>query len=113
MPPPPIKSAFLSVVPSEPVLVFSTAEDAAYFQSHCRQGRIQPLPHMKWSNTWVYLPMPAGLLRVRTARSGDVAFDFASSHEARDFNSSIKGVGKVFSNTKEKPYFDKSVYFGK
>lgn len=56
--------------------------------------------------------MPAGLLRVRTARNGDVAYDFSSAHEAKEFNSSVKNVGNIFANTKENPKWDHSVYFG-
>ncbi|KAF2685998.1 hypothetical protein K458DRAFT_416360 [Lentithecium fluviatile CBS 122367] len=109
MPPPTIVTSFLSVVPNEPVLVFSTNEDAARFQSHCRQGRILPDQRHKW----VFLPMPSGLLRVRTARGGDVAYDFDSHYHACKFNDSISGLGRIYQNTREKPIFDRSVYLGK
>ncbi|KAF2788116.1 hypothetical protein K505DRAFT_366759 [Melanomma pulvis-pyrius CBS 109.77] len=108
MPPPTIISSFLSVKPLEPVLVFTSADDAAYFQSHCKQGRIFP-DHARW----VYLPMPEGLKRVRTAMFGDVAFEFDSHRHAEAFNKSIKDVGKTFPNTVEKPDMDRNVYLGK
>ncbi|KAF2125920.1 hypothetical protein P153DRAFT_389367 [Dothidotthia symphoricarpi CBS 119687] len=84
-------SAFLSVQPLEPVLIFTSAEDAALFRLRCKQGRILPdLPQ-----TWVYLPMPEGLLRVRTAHMGNVAFEFSSGQAARGFNAGIKGLGEI------------------
>ncbi|KAF1958263.1 hypothetical protein CC80DRAFT_27433 [Byssothecium circinans] len=109
MPPPAIISSFLSVTPLEPVLVFHNADDAAYFQTHCKQGRILPDQRSRW----VFLPMPAGLLRVRTARCGDVAYDFDTHGHARAFNDSIKGLGRIFQNTKERPEMERSVYLGK
>jgi hypothetical protein len=109
MSPPSIVSAFLSVQPLEPVLVFSSAEDAAMFQGRCKQGRILPTSRQ----SWVYLPMPAGLLRVRTARMGDVAFDFDSEKSAKDFNASIKYLGKTFANPKGDRGWEKVVYLGR
>ncbi|KAF2637250.1 hypothetical protein P280DRAFT_472413 [Massarina eburnea CBS 473.64] len=109
MPPPSIVSSFLSVTPLEPVLVFQRADDAAYFQSHCKQGRIM----LDQSSRWVFLPMPEGLLRVRTARCGDVAYDFDTHKHARMFNESIKGLGTIFQSTKEGPGWDRTVYLGK
>ncbi|KAH7082074.1 hypothetical protein FB567DRAFT_97685 [Paraphoma chrysanthemicola] len=110
MPPPPsIISAFISLVPLEPVLVFADASDAALFQSRCRQGRI--LPDSRQS--WVYLPMPPGLLRVRTARKGDVAFDFDTEKNAKDFNASIKSLGQIWASPKGSSGWEKVVYLGK
>jgi hypothetical protein len=57
--------------------------------------------------------MPAGLVRVRTSRNGDIAYDFESARQANDFNLSIKSLGKVYMNTREKPTWDRSVYVGK
>ncbi|EAT80901.1 hypothetical protein HBI56_186270 [Parastagonospora nodorum] len=109
MSPPSILSAFLSVSPLEPVLVFSSPEDAAMFQSRCKQARIMPSARQ----SWVYLPMPDGLVRVRTARMGDVAFDFDSEKSAKEFNASIKHLGKVFENRKGDRGWEKVVYLGK
>lgn len=109
MPPPTVVSSFISIQPLEPVLVFATTGDAEYFQSHCRQGRILS----EQSPRWVFLPMPQGLIRVRTAHGGDVAFDFASHREAVAFNRSIKEVGKIFANTPDRPQRDQIVYLGK
>jgi hypothetical protein len=111
MAPPTILSAFLSVTPLEPVLVFSSPEDASTFQSRCKQGRIL---HESAPN-WVYLPLPPGLLRVRTARRGDVAFDFESERAARDFDKSIKGLGRIYENRNQRGErgWEKVVYLGK
>ncbi|OCK75674.1 hypothetical protein K432DRAFT_397077 [Lepidopterella palustris CBS 459.81] len=109
MAPPTIITSFISIQPLEPVLVFASAADAEYFQSHCRQGRILPTE----SQRWVYLPLPAGLIRVRTARQGDIAYDFDSHRNAVAFNKSIKEVGRIFQSTKEKPEWDRNVYLGK
>ncbi|KAH3972745.1 hypothetical protein HBH70_144270 [Parastagonospora nodorum] len=109
MSPPSILSAFLSVSPLEPVLVFSSPEDAAMFQSRCKQARIMPSARQ----SWVYLPMPDGLVRVRTARMGDVAFDFDSEKSAKEFNASIKHLGRVFENRKGDRGWEKVVYLGK
>jgi hypothetical protein len=57
--------------------------------------------------------MPAGLQRVRTARNGDVAFDFAHHPQAVAFNESIKNLGKIIANTRDNPYWDRTVYVGK
>ncbi|KAF2024264.1 hypothetical protein EK21DRAFT_117949 [Setomelanomma holmii] len=108
MSPPSIVSAFISLKPLEPVLVFSSPEDAALFQSRCKQGRI--LPNARQS--WVYLPMPEGLLRVRTARMGDVAFDFEHEKNARDFNGSIKSLGRIYASPKGDHGWEKVVYLG-
>ena len=105
---PTIQSAFLSVRPFEPVLVFKSSDEANLFQDKVRQGRILP----DQSSKWLFLPLPNGLLRVRTARDGDVAFDFDGSTHAKAFNDSIKSFGRVFSKTKDKPTWDRTVYVG-
>ncbi|KAF2812173.1 uncharacterized protein BDZ99DRAFT_383847 [Mytilinidion resinicola] len=109
MPAPTPLSAFMSLAPIEPVLVFGSSTDAESFQSRCRQGRIVAAQ----SGRWVYLPLPAGLQRVRTARGGDVAFEFDSHRNAAAWNLSIGEIGKIYASTKEKPRFDTSVYLGK
>jgi hypothetical protein len=109
MSPPTIISAFLSVTPLEPVLVFSNPEDAALFQSRCKQGRIMPSARQ----SWVYLPMPDGLLRVRTARLGDVAFDFDSEKHAKEFNASIKSLGRIYASPRDDRGWERMVYLGK
>jgi hypothetical protein len=109
MSPPAIISAFISLQPLEPVLVFSSPDDAALFQSRCKQGRI--LPHSRQS--WVYLPMPEGLFRVRTAKQGDVAFDFESERCARDFNTGIKSLGTIYQSPRGDTGWEKVVYLGK
>ncbi|KAF2201804.1 hypothetical protein GQ43DRAFT_19451 [Delitschia confertaspora ATCC 74209] len=109
MPPPVIISSFISLQPLEPVLVFATADEAAYFQSRCRQGRILPGQNQRW----VYLPLPDGLLRVRTARNGDVAYDFERHAQAVAFNRSLKELGKIYPSTREEPEWDRTVYLGK
>ncbi|KAF2114518.1 hypothetical protein BDV96DRAFT_100221 [Lophiotrema nucula] len=108
MPPSPT-SAFLSLQPLEPVLVFQSSQEAALFQSRCTQGRI--LPNQRHS--YVFLPMPEGLMRVRTSRNGDVGFDFERHSQASAFNSSLKGIGRIFPNTRDRPIWDRSVYLGK
>jgi len=109
MPTPTIISSFLSVQPLEPVLVFHSAEDAAYFQTHCcTQGRIFPD-----QLTRLYLPMPEGLLRVRTAKYGDAGYDFDTSRHATLFNESIVGLGRIYESTRERRNLDRSVYVGK
>lgn len=106
---PTIRTAFLSVKPFEPVLVFDSIEEAHWFQDKVRQGRILP----DQSSKWVFLPLPDGLLRVRTARDGDIAFDFDGPGNAKWFNDSIKSLGRVFPRTVEKPTWDRTVYLGK
>jgi len=109
MSPPTIISSFISVQPLEPVLVFDSADDAAYFQTHCcKQGRIFPN-----QRTRVYLPMPEGLLRVRTAKYGDTGYDFDTHRHATMFNESVIGLGRIYQSTKERPDLDRSVYLGK
>jgi hypothetical protein len=109
MSPPTIISAFMSLQPLEPVLVFSSDADAALFQSRCKQGRILPSSRQ----SWVYLPIPAGLLRVRTARQGDVAFDFESEKCAREFNSGIKSLGTIYASPKGDHGWERVVYLGR
>lgn len=106
---PTIQTAFLSAKPLEPVLVFSSAEEALRFQDKVRQGRIYP----NESQAWVYVPLPDGLLRARTTRGGDIAFDFDSPSHADRFNQSIKKAGRIFSKTHVKSKFDQTVYIGK
>jgi hypothetical protein len=109
MSPPTLLSAFLSITPLEPVLVFQTPDDAETFQTRCRQGRILPSSRPNW----VYLPMPPGLLRVRTARKGDVAFDFTTERNAKAFNDSVRGLGRIFGNGKGESGWEKVVYLGR
>lgn len=111
MAPPHPLSAFLSVRPHEPVLVFASADDAYAFQTrYCRQGRIYPAPARQ---SWVYVPLPEGLLRVRTARKGDVAFDFESERAASEFNKSLAYTGRVYENPRGDRGWEKVVYVGK
>ncbi|KAL5454660.1 hypothetical protein PMIN07_007447 [Paraphaeosphaeria minitans] len=102
---PAIQTAFLSVKPFEPVMVFDSADEAFWFQDKVRQGRVLP----DHSQKWVYLPLPEGILRVRTAKNGDVAFDFDSPAHADKFNQSIKKLGRVFQRTHDKPKWDCTV----
>lgn len=91
-PAPTIVTSFLSVKPNEPVLVFSSSDAAEYFQSKVHQGRILADQDPKW----VFLPMPRGLLRVRTALCGDIAYDFETRGDAKIFDDSIKNMGRIF-----------------
>lgn len=61
----------------------------------------------------MYLPMPEGLLRVRTARAGDVAFDFDSEKNAERFNLSIKLAGRVFESPRGDSGWERVVYLGR
>lgn len=63
--------------------------------------------------TWVYLPMPDGLLRVRTAKMGDVAFDFDTEKNAKEFNASIKSLGKIYNSPRGDHGWEKVVYLGR
>ncbi|KAF1842863.1 uncharacterized protein K460DRAFT_396329, partial [Cucurbitaria berberidis CBS 394.84] len=109
MSPPSIASAFISLQPLEPVLVFFNEGDASLFQSRCKQGRILPSSRQNW----VYLPMPEGLLRVRTARKGDVAFDFDSDKNANEFNKGIKSLGTIYASPRGDHGWERVVYLGK
>ena len=108
MPLPAIISSFMSVQPLEPVLAFRDGEEAAYFQSRCRQGRILP----DQQSNWVFLPMPKGLLRIRTAMKGDISYDFDSATNARHFNDSIRGLGRIFHGNSHGANSDRRVYMG-
>ena len=109
MSPPTVVSAFMSLQPLEPVFVFLSDSDAAIFQSRCKQGRI--LPNSK--QNWVYLPLPQGLQRVRTARRGDVAFDFDTASNANEFNKTIKNLGTIYASPRGDYGWEKVVYLGK
>lgn len=101
-------SAFLSVTPLEPVLVFASQSDAQAFRGHCSVARIFP-NHPKW----VYMPMPSGLLRVRTAQRGDVAFEFESRDAARAWNEAILQIGTINPAVPHRLDFDHTVYLGR
>lgn len=105
----PILTAYMSISPLEPVLVFASPEEAASFQSHRKQGRIL----FKEPQSHVYLPMPQGLLKVRTARDGDVAFDFDSDKHAKEFNASIRNLGRILLSPVGQHSWEKTVYVGK
>ena len=90
MTPRPVTS-FLSLTPLEPVLVFATAEDAEKFRKGCVAARRNSHEHPEW----VYVPLPNGLLRVYTARLGDVGYDFRHAEEAKAFNAVIGEVGTI------------------
>lgn len=63
--------------------------------------------------SWVYLPLPDGLVRVRTAKQGDVAFDFDSEKAAREFNESIRGLGTIYKSPVGDHGWERVVYLGK
>ncbi|KAF2437166.1 hypothetical protein EJ08DRAFT_574340, partial [Tothia fuscella] len=84
-------TAFLSVTPLEPVLVFHTAKEAkAYQEYYNSMARIYPQQPDS-----VYLPLPDGLVSCRTARRGDVAFVFSSTCEAAAFGRASR-VGRIY-----------------
>jgi hypothetical protein len=99
----------MSVKPLEPVLVFSSDAEARAFQSNFRQGRIMS----NHRSSWVFLPMPDGLVRLRTSRNGDIAYDFESHRQARAFDDSIGGQGRIYPSTRDKPVWDRTVYVGR
>ena len=103
-----IVSAFLSAQPFEPVLVFASENDAQNFRLQCSTARINS-EHPKW----VYMPMPAGLLRSRTAQRGDVAFEFGTAEQARMWNGQIKDVGTIETAVPHRPDWNRTVYLGK
>lgn len=103
-----VESAFLSFVPLEPVLVFSSDVDSQAFRNLCSGGRIYH-EHPKW----VFMPMPQGLLRVRTAQRGDIAVEFESARAAQAWNDAIKNVGTIERSSSRRPDWDRTVYLGK
>jgi len=107
MPPPRPVSSFLSVTPLEPVLVFESPSAARAFQSSIPVGRIYAM-----TPSWVYLPLPQGLLRARPARLGDMSWEFEQPHQAANFHREIGYVGTVYSPSREKPHIDRNVYLG-
>jgi hypothetical protein len=95
--------------PSSPPSSQCNPSSPSSFSTHyCKQGRIFPD-----QRTRVYLPMPEGLLRVRTARNGDTGYDFDTARHASVFNDSIMALGRVFQSTTSNPGWDRSVYLGK
>src|SRR5579871_2775959 len=102
-----IVTAFFSIKPHEPVLVTLNAESARHLRDHVHGGRIYSS-----HPTWVYVPMPEGLLRIRKAKGGDIVFEFEHSYQAKAWNENIDKQGKIFGNTKDKPYWDRTVYVG-
>jgi len=97
-----LKIAYLSLISHEPVLVFSTNKDARNFRDKVSGGRIS-----EDTPTWVYMPMPRGLLMVRSSKYGEVAFDFRDAESAQEWNKEIASVGRNYAERK------KSVYLGK
>ena len=102
-----IETAFISIKPLEPVLVASDSAFARHLRDHVHGGRIYSS-----HPTWVYVPMPEGLLRVRKAKGGDIAFEFEHSQQARAWNGNIDKQGKIFANDHDNPYRDRNVYVG-
>jgi hypothetical protein len=106
--PPEPRTAFLSLEPLEPVLCFKNEKDAKYYQDYFNSmGRIYPE-----QADCVYLPMPPGLVSVRTARRGDVAFVFKTSSEAQAFDRTVR-VGRIYhSDLPMKMGRNRTVYLG-
>ncbi len=100
-------SAFLSVSPMEAVLVFATPNDAWTFCSLSRAGRVGT-----YRPTWVYLPLPRGLLRVRPGSRGNVAFDFARTSDAMSFQAMILGLGTIYPSTAFHSRHSRTLYIG-
>lgn len=50
---------------------------------------------------------------MRTARRGDVAFDFDSEKHAGEFNKTIKSLGAIYASPKGDHGWEKVVYLGK
>ena len=103
-----VVSAFLSVTPLEPVLTFASEMDAQAYRSNRPIARIFP-----GQPRWVYMPLPAGLVRVRTAQRGDVAFEFTTPEAARAWKASIGDMGSIHASTAARPDFDRGVYLGR
>jgi hypothetical protein len=97
-------SSFLSINPLEPVLVFPDVNEAWEFRHSCNVARILDADQHP---TWVYVPLPDGVVRVYTAKHGDVAYEFRSSNEAKAFNHAIKNVGTVFGDHSHRVYVGK------
>jgi hypothetical protein len=100
------KTAHLNIHPLEPVLVFSTPEDAAKFQQQHKQSRIL----VSESRCWVFLPLPDGLKRVRTAKGGDVAFEFEKAEQAVRWNREMGEVGRRYRGKDEIVYLGDEKY---
>jgi hypothetical protein len=100
-----LKIAYLFLISHEPVLVFSINHDARNFRDKMSGGRISGD-----TPTWVYMPMPRGLLMVRRSKYGDVAFDFRDVESAQEWNMEIAGVGTNYAKDPERK---RSVYLGK
>jgi hypothetical protein len=101
-----VKAAFLSVDPTEPVLVFKSSYDAREFQKECPIGRIFP-----GHQDWVYLPKPQGLIRVRTAKYGDTGFVFSKPADAAAWSKEIKEVGRPYKDSSNERH-QRTVYIG-
>ncbi len=85
------KSAFLSIQPLEPVLVFDTPEHAKQLHSKCLYSRIlHPTVHPRW----VYVPLPAGLLNVFSEHD-KCGFAFTTLTDAEKFNNRVEDIGQI------------------
>ena len=74
-----IRTAFLSLKPSNVVIVFS-GNDAKAFHDKNKIGETNDNHH-----DWLMLTTPDGLKRAYTARCGDVGFVFDSVQHAKDW----------------------------
>jgi len=90
-------------------MVFSTTEDAENFRRDCMVGRIL---HINEHGNWVFVPLPQGLVRVYTAKAGDVGYEFYTHEQAKTFNHSIKEVGTIY-NSSSNRNLSKRVYLGR
>ncbi|KAF2464309.1 uncharacterized protein BDR25DRAFT_319362 [Lindgomyces ingoldianus] len=86
----PPKSAFIDFQPLHIVLEFQSAIDAMAFHGSCHGSIIKPM-----HPTWIYLPMPHGLKRVRRTERGDIAFLFESRQLAEMWEHSLLGVARL------------------
>ncbi len=98
---------FLSITPTEPVLIFDTPDAARSYAATFPIGRIYPT-----SPKHVYLPLPDGMLRARAALNGSMSLEFSHAQQAANFNQMIGHIGTIYPNSAQNPQWDHNVYIG-
>jgi len=88
-PKPLVVRSFLYVEDNRPVLVFDTTQHAEAFKNAFQGAEIYD------HKEHVFLPTPKGLVLVYGANSGETAYMFHTSQQAKDWLTRLQGCGEI------------------
>jgi len=93
------RTGFLLMKPLEIVFQFDKEGDAKNFSASVKEAQLD-----NKINTWVRLSVPEGLVRVYTAKKGDIGFEFNNKDHAKKWAQHLVTLGKTLESRPERVY---------